>query len=259
MQTSYLRTTCAGVKDASAVNAAQSLGDLGLDSLMSVEIKQTLERDYDLNLPIKEIRSLTFASLDQMTHQSKQAHQATVDEDLLYNISDLMPTEKVLSFGTDKPGTAVFVVPPIEGTVVLLAPLASKLGCPVYGLQCIEEAPLTSMDDLARYYISLIKQYQPTGPYRLIGYSFGACVALEMALQLQKGGAGERVEQLVLLDGSHTYVLSVIGSYSDSLGSGDANEVETAMVCGFVDHIVQRLNTKVAMLASLSVIFTPVC
>ena len=58
-----------GVKDVSAINPSHNLGDLGLDSLMSVEIKQTLERDYDLNLPIKEIRSLTFASLNNLTDQ----------------------------------------------------------------------------------------------------------------------------------------------------------------------------------------------
>ncbi|MGW0920742.1 thioesterase domain-containing protein [Streptomyces sp. NPDC002755] len=39
---------------------------------------------------------------------------------------------------------------------------------------------------------------QPTGPYSLTGYSFGATVAFAMAQALQN--AGERVEQLVLLD-----------------------------------------------------------
>jgi fatty acid synthase len=34
------------VKDPSTVNADTSLGDLGLDSLMGVEVKQTLERDF---------------------------------------------------------------------------------------------------------------------------------------------------------------------------------------------------------------------
>ncbi|NEU32875.1 hypothetical protein GN156_19445, partial [bacterium LRH843] len=42
------------------------------------------------------------------------------------------------------------------------------------------------------------------------GYSFGACVAFEMGLQLEK--AGEQVS-LVLLDGSHSYVASHTGNY----------------------------------------------
>lgn len=41
-----------------------TLADLGLDSLMGVEVKQTLERDYDLVLPMKEIRLLTMTKLN---------------------------------------------------------------------------------------------------------------------------------------------------------------------------------------------------
>ena len=50
---------------------------------------------------------------------------------------------------------------------------------------------------------------QPTGPYRLAGYSFGAGIALEMALQLEKTEGG--VASMVLLDGSHSFV----SAYSD--------------------------------------------
>ena len=39
---------------------------------------------------------------------------------------------------------------------------------------------------------------------RLAGYSFGACIAIEMALQLQQR-ADVTVESLVLLDGSHFF------------------------------------------------------
>lgn len=155
-----------------------------------------------------------------------------------------MPSEKVVRFGEEKKASPVFVIPPIEGTVILLTSLVSKLSCPVYGLQCTNQAPLESIQTLAQYYVDTIKSIQPQGPYRLIGYSFGACVALEVALQLKKV-ASDKVDQLVLLDGSHTYVLSMIKGYSESLGTGDSNQLETAMVCAFVDHIVRRLDVKV--------------
>lgn len=45
------------------VNEANSLADLGMDSLMGAEIKQTLERNYDLVLSAQEIRGLTFGKL----------------------------------------------------------------------------------------------------------------------------------------------------------------------------------------------------
>lgn len=57
---------------------------------------------------------------------------------------------------------------------------------PVYGIQCTKDAPLTSIDDLADFYIRQIRTVQPYGPYIITGYSYGACVAFEMALQLEK-------------------------------------------------------------------------
>lgn len=49
-----------------------------------------------------------------------------------------------------------------------------------------------------------MKKVQPEGPYRIIGYSYGACVGFEIATQLQ--AANEVVEKLILLDGSHLYM-----------------------------------------------------
>ncbi|KAL1471047.1 hypothetical protein MTO96_040149 [Rhipicephalus appendiculatus] len=52
-----------GIKDPSSLNPNISLGELGIDSLMSVELRQLLERDYDLTLSMQEIRQLTVARL----------------------------------------------------------------------------------------------------------------------------------------------------------------------------------------------------
>lgn len=48
------------------INHASTLADLGMDSLMGAEIKQTLERNYDLVLSAQEIRGLTFGKLSEL-------------------------------------------------------------------------------------------------------------------------------------------------------------------------------------------------
>lgn len=65
-------------------------------------------------------------------------------------------------------------------------------------------APLHSIQALAAYYVSCVRQVQPDGPYRVAGYSFGACVAFEMCSQLQT--QNQPVDFLFLFDGSHSYV-----------------------------------------------------
>lgn len=47
-----------GVSDVTQLDHNATLGDLGLDSLMGVEIKQALERDYDIVLSMKDIRTV---------------------------------------------------------------------------------------------------------------------------------------------------------------------------------------------------------
>ena len=48
------------------MNQDISLGELGLDSLMGVEVKQALERIANTDLPIKAIRQLNFKRLCEM-------------------------------------------------------------------------------------------------------------------------------------------------------------------------------------------------
>lgn len=133
---------------------------------------------------------------------------------LKYSATSLIPAEVIVKMPSvataDSTMTPIFMVHPIEGDVTALLPLAQLLRRPVFGLQCTEQAPLTTIPDLAAFYIKHIKSKQAKGPYSLVGYSFGACITFEMALQLEK--LGERVE-LTLLDGSHSYVASHTGNY----------------------------------------------
>lgn len=149
----------------------------------------------------------------------------------------LMPTQVLRlleskSKSSDVP--ALFMVHPIEGQVsalkvelksTLLLPnllpksnnhtsisqaLAYQLPCPVYGLQCTASAPLTSVQDLAKYYVEQVKSVQMKGPYQILGYSFGAAIAFEMGTLLE----GEKEEvRLMLLDGSPSYVATHTGNY----------------------------------------------
>ena len=55
-----------------------------------------------------------------------------------------------------------------------------------------------SVAEMAASYLSAVREQQPHGPYRLLGFSFGGVLAYEMAQQLRR--AGETVALLVMLD-----------------------------------------------------------
>ena len=44
-----------------------TLAEVGMDSMTGVEIKKTLEREFEIYLTPQEIRNLTFAKLDELS------------------------------------------------------------------------------------------------------------------------------------------------------------------------------------------------
>ncbi|MFG2594484.1 amino acid adenylation domain-containing protein [Streptomyces sp. NPDC048462] len=98
----------------------------------------------------------------------------------------------------------LFCVHPGTGIGWSYAGLARHLGegQPLYALQARELSepgyrPRT-VEEMADDYLERIRQVQPWGPYRLLGWSFGGIVAHTMAVRLR--AAGQRVELLALMD-----------------------------------------------------------
>ncbi|MEC0211801.1 thioesterase domain-containing protein, partial [Paenibacillus ehimensis] len=126
--------------------------------------------------------------------------------------------------GTEPP---LFCVHPAGGLSWCYAGLMKHLGMeyPIYGLQArgiarTETLPQT-MDEMTADYIAHIRTVQPTGPYRLLGWSLGGNVAQAMAVQLQQ--EGEEVEFLAMLDAFPSHYLPIRGEV-------DEEEALTAML-----------------------------
>jgi thioesterase domain-containing protein len=100
----------------------------------------------------------------------------------------------------------LFFVHPGGGTVLSYLELARNLDPdrPVYGLESLdldEEQTLhNKVEDMAAYYIQVMKTVQTEGPYQIGGWSFGGLVAFEIAQQLRS--QGQEVATVVLLDTS---------------------------------------------------------
>ncbi|ABA23460.1 Amino acid adenylation [Trichormus variabilis ATCC 29413] len=97
-----------------------------------------------------------------------------------------------------------FCIHPAGGHVLCYFKLAQYIGTdqPFYGLQAQgfygDEAPLTRVEDMASLYVKTIREFQPQGPYRVGGWSFGGVVAYEVAQQLHR--QGQEVSLLAILD-----------------------------------------------------------
>jgi N-(5-amino-5-carboxypentanoyl)-L-cysteinyl-D-valine synthase len=58
--------------------------------------------------------------------------------------------------------------------------------------------PMQSFEIIAQYYLTYVRRLQPSGPYNLLGWSFGGVLSLELALQLTR--AGQTISNLFFID-----------------------------------------------------------
>lgn len=166
------------------VTPASALADLGLDSLMAVRIRTAVEREFGIELPLRDLfGAATVAEA-----------AARVERALPRSAGGVSP-RPLRATGSRPP---LFLVHAAGGPTTVYRPLAERLGDeqPVYGLDRIEQA--RTVPEKARRYAEAIGAAHPDGPLLLGGWSFGGFVAQETARQLT--AAGREVRLLVLID-----------------------------------------------------------
>ena len=161
----------------------------GGNSLMAVQLMSDLERATGVRLPLSALfQGRTIAKLANAIKTNADGNQWA-------------PLVPMLTKGRKAP---VVIIPGIGGNIVGLADLAEQLGQdrPVYGLQAVgldgETEPLTTVEDMARLYLSETRELSAEHPMHLVGHSFGGWVGYELARQLMH--AGHDVSSLTLLD-----------------------------------------------------------
>jgi thioesterase domain-containing protein len=135
---------------------------------------------------------------------------------LRQNRRDTPPPDRgplvALSSGT----VPAFAVHAVGGSVHEYAPLAQALGgaCAVSGIEAAGlragATPVAGLATMAERYAALIREAQPAGPHRLIGWSMGGVLAYETARRLE--AAGDKVALVVLIDAPYR----TVPSYADS-------------------------------------------
>jgi amino acid adenylation domain-containing protein len=160
--------------------------ELGGDSLSAVELLAGLGENLGLELSAGELlRSATVEAIARQVEAERPTASPTV---VRVNRAE---------------GVAVFAVPGGGDGPLQFRALGRRLddvalwAFQYRGLEG-RALPDRSVRAIARRNVSALRDVDPVGPYRLLGYSFGGAVALEMAQQLR--AAGKDVELLALLE-----------------------------------------------------------
>lgn len=182
---------------------------------MSAEIKQTLYRNFNVEIDAEDIRELTFSKIAQMCANSESHNDSQevptsnkVNGQHVDSCNAMLSEEVIHEVTNDRSHTnKIFFLPPIEGKIDFMLPLAERLKANVYGLQCTKDIDSENLKDYANYFVKVIRNVQSKGPYFLCGYSWGGSASFEIVVQLEK--LNEKV-QLFLIDGTPSFVNQVL-------------------------------------------------
>lgn len=172
----------------SPIGAEDDFFDLGGHSLLAVRLFSRIETVFGRDIPLAEmLQARTVRSMARLLEAPKGKREWKC----LVRINVVGNRPKV------------FIVHGGGGNVLCFARLAARLtDYDVYGLQALgldrRHLPQLSVRGMAERYAAEIREEQPHGPFRIVGYSFGSIVAFELALLLQ--ASGEEVGFLGLLD-----------------------------------------------------------
>jgi nonribosomal peptide synthetase DhbF len=179
----------AEVLDVPEVGIDDNFFDLGGHSLLATRLITRIKATFGVRHTIKTLfESPTPASLAERLHI----------HDVGQELDTLLPLRP---HGQRAP---LFAVHPVGGLSWCYSGLMSGLGAdiPLYGLQArgiTGQEPLPeTVEEMAADYARTIRRVQPSGPYHLLGWSYGGVVAHAMAAILREDG--EEVTLLAMLD-----------------------------------------------------------
>ncbi|CAH2093505.1 unnamed protein product [Euphydryas editha] len=250
-----------GIKDIKTVSQQVSLADLGMDSIMAVEIKQTFEREYEIFLTAEDIRTLTLARIMELTAQTETNTSTTK------SVSSVTPEGSVgiqifiKNFGDEKLATkpfiylptmnsdgsdnnlsdqenemVMFILPGLEGCAAGMVTLSRRLEIKVCVLQYYsEETEDDNLDKMVeRLYKTMKERFNPRRPYILLGYSFGSLPMLKLAQMLESEGHSGIA---FCIDGSPDFLKATIPAI---LSIGNETQLQNSLICHTIDTVVPK-------------------
>ncbi|KAK9497321.1 hypothetical protein O3M35_004661 [Rhynocoris fuscipes] len=227
-----------GLTDLKNVSQHSTLAEIGMDSMMAVEIKQTLEREFEVFLSPQDIRSMTFAKLHEISAAresgtaletgatAEETKENIIDLNLLINLIGEEPAvfEPCIrlnsAISSDTPCQhKTFLIPGIEGSPVIMEGVAKVLCSETYGIVFDYKKGNESIEDIAKdVYDVILEDVKKRGTFNIVGYSYGGVVALHTTYLLELAGF---TGKLLLIDSSQELMkellVAIIGKDDDLL------------------------------------------
>ena len=173
-----------------------TLGELGMESMVAVELQQLLEREFDIKLGLNDVKQITVRQIKEIQSGNNQEVKRFSEDlkkarDSLCRMKFIIPVETHTRLNNSQKGNPIYFLPPVEGIFSTLENICKNINRPVIGLNWTQNMKnLKSIKEISAYYTDLMKKLSPNGNYDIVGHSFGALIVMKM---LRKAPIGRAV------------------------------------------------------------------
>lgn len=238
-----------GVRDKRSISMDSTLTQLGIDSLMGVEIQQVVERDYDIAFTSQELRSLTLSQLEKRAMSKSSSANCDKSQEVVANeiawmrllMEGVVDSDTMELFSNDTivkandlpvTDTKILIIPGFYGVAAdLYRNLGRELHHPAFVLQLLKTSLCMELEDVVEVIKpDVLQLFNDASNFILIGHSFGCNLTLKLATILESCG---KCGHIVQLDGSPVYNNRFAQKLSPDLDDAGIREALAMIVFDF--------------------------
>ncbi len=208
----YLKSKLQILKgEGSSISSTENILSQGLNSSELVRLTKEIEGEVGVELnatlffEYPTIRELAqFFSSEHRPLLLRKADISNLQEKVesLIGQRALTTYRELIPLNAHREGLPIFWFHGTMGGVESYEKIARQCERPFYGIQAPSSEsgshPLQGIEQMAAYYVKIIRSHQAFGPYDLGGFSLGGMIAYEVTRQLQL--AGQTIATLVMID-----------------------------------------------------------
>nr|XP_050845903.1 fatty acid synthase-like [Vespula vulgaris] len=242
-----------GINDLKNIRPHTTLAELGMDSMMTVEIQDILGREYEIYLTTHHIRSLNYSNLMEMNNKltdnsnskigrKEELSASKASRNMLMQLfSENLSTEITIPLKTNPEAgrKEIFFLPGIEGYASVFKTFESKIKSPATCFQLAANCELKTIQEMANLFLPHILEKLPDrNDFILVGFSFGSLLAIELTRKLEAKGYNGR---LILIDGAPQHLKTLI---QQQLHSSSQEEFESNILLATLNAFTSINNTE---------------
>lgn len=149
------------MKDISEVNTTRNFGEMGIDSMVGVEVKQLIENTCDISLTMQEIFDMKITDIRTLVEKAESENTANNQGPALVSTTSvkvphsLIHTESIIALNKKNTGMPIFILSIGDSDISDFHTLAEAINQPTFAVVWTKDTPGSDLKTIAEWYLQV--------------------------------------------------------------------------------------------------------